>query len=419
MGGKAPSPSRPSAAETENTREQTELLRAQRDILERTARQQDLLAPFLFEEFGLIPEFGDIDGQREVIGFTQDPQFEAQRQEQRDQLSEQLGINRTQLEIAAEQLRIQQENLPTQEALQAAQLELSNLGIQMNIEQLERIRQDEAQFGGIRREVEQLQLERSKAALKGELPVASGLVAEFNKAEEQLKENLLRQLGPGFETSSAGIEALAEFEQRKQQTFDAARRGDISQIESLSISRQAANRQTFGDTFPGIGTNFTGLNTAQIPNITGAAGVASQGFATAQAFGGGAQGFGNLVAGQRQDRQFRDQFNLNAFQTQQQTFGSIFQGIGSVVGIAAGAGLAFCWIAAELYGYGSEDFWMARHWIFKGWKGRLADICRKLYLRYGHGAGLFMRHRPWLKRLVRPLFDLAVSKGRTDYYGSR
>lgn len=66
-----------------------------------------------------------------------------------------------------------------------------------------------------------------------------------------------------------------------------------------------------------------------------------------------------------------------------------------------------CWIAAELYGYGSVEFYMARHYIYDIWQGPTATMCRWAYRRYGKS----IARRPWLVKALRPLFDAAVRRG--------
>lgn len=92
----------------------------------------------------------------------------------------------------------------------------------------------------LREEIETGLLERSKAALAGELPLDPNLVSSFEKGEDVLRESLRKQLGGGFETSTPGIQALAEFKKAKEGTFAGARRGDLTMAESLSLARGAA-----------------------------------------------------------------------------------------------------------------------------------------------------------------------------------
>lgn len=75
---------------------------------------------------------------------------------------------------------------------------------------------------------------------------------------------------------------------------------------------------------------------------------------------------------------------------------------------AAGAAGAGCWVAAALYGFGSERYYLARSYIYGMWRGPLARLGRYLYSRYGQRAA----RRPWLVLALGPLFDLAVWRAR-------
>ena len=75
--------------------------------------------------------------------------------------------------------------------------------------------------------------------------------------------------------------------------------------------------------------------------------------------------------------------------------------------LAAGGG-AFCWIAAALYGYGTEEFRLARRWIFEEWNSPLAILSRFLYRTFGQRIATW----PLALRMLRPWFDLAVQKAR-------
>jgi hypothetical protein len=86
----------------------------------------------------------------------------------------------------------------------------------------------------IRKENELLLLNRQGAALRGELPVNPALMSSLEEQEEELRAALEKNLGPGYETSTPGIEALAEFEQKKQGVMEAARRDDIGFAQGLA-----------------------------------------------------------------------------------------------------------------------------------------------------------------------------------------
>ena len=89
----------------------------------------------------------------------------------------------------------------------------------------------------------QLINEQLVSALEGNLPVNPALRRQFERQEEQLKANLRRQLGPGFETTSAGIEALSQFQQTKGDVFETARRQDINSLSAIAAAREQQEMQ--------------------------------------------------------------------------------------------------------------------------------------------------------------------------------
>ncbi len=66
-----------------------------------------------------------------------------------------------------------------------------------------------------------------------------------------------------------------------------------------------------------------------------------------------------------------------------------------------------CWIAASIYGDGSFGHIMARYWIVFKWQGKIADMVRAVYMRFGRWAA----KRKWLCKALKPLFDKAVRLG--------
>jgi len=89
---------------------------------------------------------------------------------------------------------------------------------------------------------------------------------------------------------------------------------------------------------------------------------------------------------------------------------SPYQMTGETAGSVAKMYMA-CWIAAELYGEGSPEYHLARYWIFGVWQGPLARWVQRQYRRHGQSLARAIRRVPWLRRLVRPLFDRAVAQG--------
>jgi hypothetical protein len=97
------------------------------------------------------------------------------------------------------------------------------------------------------------------------------------------------------------------------------------------------------------------------------------------------------------------------------TMGTISSIVGMLGSVAAIAALA-CWVAKAIYGAETEEFLAARHWIMVAWKGRIADAVRWLYRRYGERLAVQAQKRPWLRRALRPIFNIAVRKGKEDLY---
>lgn len=252
----------PSQAEQALQREQTELLRMQRDILTRQLREQQLLAPFLFEEAGVSPIRNEPDP---VTGSLPDPELPE---------GALIGFERL--------------DDPTRE---------------------------------LREDIERGFLERTQAALAGELPINPALETELSEQEERLREQLRRQVGPGFETSSPGIEALSEFQERATNLREAARRGDLTLAEQLGIARQGANEAQI-DSFL---QRLIGVNQSGLP--------------LAQGFGGAAAGFGNAANFLRGDRMAQLQADIAGAQAGSQSLGSLFEGVGTLGGFTLSRGL--------------------------------------------------------------------------------
>lgn len=165
--------------------------------------------------------------------------------------------------------------------------------------------------------------QRSLAALRGELPVDPALERSLSRQEETLRERLAKQFGPGFETSSAGIETLGDFEANRESLRSAARTGQLTLSEQLGINREQQNqasRMTSQDFLRQIGSGDP--------------------LTRAGAFGQIAQGYGQAQAPYLQQRQM--QFSANQSR-QNNIFGLIGAGIGaagSLLGTpAAGAAI--------------------------------------------------------------------------------
>jgi len=87
---------------------------------------------------------------------------------------------------------------------------------------------------------------------------------------------------------------------------------------------------------------------------------------------------------------------------------SLGKSLGSMPG-QAGSIMGGCWIAAACWGWGDPRTNIVRLWLntefMETWYGRLV---MKLYYRYGQKVA----QQPWLVRILRPLFELALKKAQ-------
>jgi len=242
---------KPSAEELALRREQTELLRLQRDLMEQQLRQYNLLAPFLYEQMGLTPRYGDptqaLTGYRAPDGSIITP-------EKYEALKRGDGLPRFVRNLFKDAIGGMLDKFEPVYEDRAGQI----IGF-------DKIESEEDR---LRAEIERGLLERSLKALRGELDVSPMLERELGEREMTLREALMRQLGPGFETSSPGIEALTKNTTLATELREAARRGELTLAEQLSLAR-GADRRSEGAYFmggvsgiPGMSPNFAGLATA-------------------------------------------------------------------------------------------------------------------------------------------------------------
>ncbi|MGI9489170.1 MAG: hypothetical protein ACR2RF_25445 [Geminicoccaceae bacterium] len=314
--------------------EQTELLREARVLATEQSDLFDQLQPFLFQSLGLVrseeagrpnPEFERISQQIqqtppsvvvEEQSFTRAGDFKSQR------------VNR----INPELIRLQNQLQNTSPTLQGA-LVLDP--------QLQRLRDvfltgTEQQFTNFFGQLEQLTptlneiesrlAERQLASVRGELPVNPALLGDLGQREADLRESLRRQFGPGFETTTGGIQALQDFEQTRTEQLESARRGDLAQTTGLSALAGGARGTSL--------QNVLGLNPDQVFSGGPLAAVGATGNPALQSFLGVSQGLNAPLNTLFQSRQLEQQADLFQRQLQAQ-FMSDLIGAGAAAGIAA------------------------------------------------------------------------------------
>jgi hypothetical protein len=279
------------------------MLEQQRTMLQEQSRQQDLLAPALYESMGLRPRYenGQITGydrfETPEQGLYRE-QIEAMRRQQpmQEQLQQQY------LTLAEQQARYQQEQAPLQQRLQEQYLTLAEqqaayqaeqqawqtelrpelkrqtemqtalqgqmLEYQQSQLQQEQERQrlqpllyeasgvrpvyDEAgnitSFGlteeaQARKDYENQLLDRQRKALAGELPVDPTLERALTEGETQLRAQLQAQLGTDYETSTPGIQALEEYRKRAAEARSTVAHGQLTSGQQLLQTQTQMNQE--------------------------------------------------------------------------------------------------------------------------------------------------------------------------------
>lgn len=251
----------PTAEERALQREQANLLREQGEMIRASKRQQDLFAPMLFAEMGY------------------EPRFNIRNPETGELLNPNLPEN--------ELIGITKMADPEADANEA-----------------------------LRSEIETSLLERSKAALAGELPIDPALKRSLERTELQKRRSLADQLGPGWETSTPGIEALGRMEESHGMIEAGARRGDLSLSEQLSHARESS---TMGRSEMDL-RRLLGIPGRDLPFAN----------ALGQAGAGMNAPIGNMAA----NRAGQFQASLGGLQARTSLYGSLAEGAGNIAGMA-------------------------------------------------------------------------------------
>ena len=96
-------------------------------------------------------------------------------------------------------------------------------------------------------------------ALKGELPVSPALEANLQKQKQLLQETLSRQLGPNWQSTTPGIQAMNEFEKNAELLREEARRGMLTTSSGLLTNAQNRLRTGISDIVSGSQIGLPGL----------------------------------------------------------------------------------------------------------------------------------------------------------------
>ncbi len=301
----------PTPQETALREEELETLRFQRALLEQQIQEQNLLSPILFEEFGL-------EAIRSPVETVPDTRFEDTQAEIERLVQLQRGPEST--------------NARTAE-IAALRQKLSGLSPGGTLEtggEITGFNRLPDPTGDLRDEIELSFLERTQAALEGRLDVNPGLLRQLGESRDLLNASLLKQLGPGFETSEPGIRALDRFSRSESEVLEGARRGDLTLFEQLSLGAAAESRaagQFLAGGSQGVTNRNLPITSALGGNVAGLAGVGAQ----------FAQDRSNQFSASSFNANAVNQFNINKFNAEQSTLGSLFGAGGSIGGSIAGA----------------------------------------------------------------------------------
>lgn len=317
----------PSAAELDLLQAQRAAIESQTGILKEEARISDLLAPILYEQQGLKPIYDpafrqssflkDIQGKITGGGITE------------QQLSDLFA--KTGLTGAASGLTSAADKAKLLGTLSPIAGNTAMAGLDEFISQnypgfapksatqgIIGFEQTADSNAALAKEIETGLLNRTLAALKGELPADPALTRQLGESRDLLRENLRKQLGKGFETSTPGIQALGDFTKKESELLDAARRGDLTLAEQLSLAR-------------------SGAEDTKLSNILNRAlGTATSQQSIAQGFGQAAQNFNPALSFFQNKENIATQLAVANAQARASTIGSLFGAIGTGVGVAVG-----------------------------------------------------------------------------------
>lgn len=335
MGGKtnvqAP---QPSAEERALQQEQVNLLRESRSATQEQMRQQELLAPVLYEQMGITPQ---MDASGRIVGYGKAPEDPLQAQFK----------------------QLQQTTM--QQAL-----------AEMNDPQ--------------RKEIDAMLRGRTLAALKGELPVDPGLERQLKEGRTTLEEQLRMQLGSGYATSTPGIQALSEFDKRATELRTSAQTGQLTLAEQLGQARQAGLTNTAQMAIPGmeLADRFKSSNFGNIMGLRGS------GWQGVQGLSGVAQGYNNPLSMYQNQRGMQMQANMANAQSANQRFGVFGSLFGT--GLMAAAAMSDRRLKRYIHRVGKllNGLNLYRYVIFgRTQVGVMADEVKKRFPHAVHRVGAF------------------------------
>ncbi len=110
-------------------------------------------------------------------------------------------------------------------------------------------------------------LTRAQTAMQGNAPINPGLQRQLAAEEQQLRGQLAQNLGPGYQTTSAGMEALANFQKRRSELMYNEQQDAMNQGVQNALGLQGSNLSTLAALY--------GVSEPVLRAITGATNTAN------------------------------------------------------------------------------------------------------------------------------------------------
>lgn len=144
-------------------------------------------------------------------------------------------------EMHAEIKSAKQTDGPLQKEAAAAQQQLSDMQTNprrvIGIKKLDHPADPTSSNGDLYQMAFDLQNQALVRALKGEEPIDATLRHSWDEKEKQVRERLRRQMGPDYETSTGGSEALALFDRQRNDAFSSYNTAIVGQLSAQTEAR--------------------------------------------------------------------------------------------------------------------------------------------------------------------------------------
>lgn len=225
----------PSTSELSFNRGTRQILDAERSILDDALAQGKFVEPDMYRALGLEPIY-DRPEDPELAGLSTEL---AGKQDRVSEIQRELAALRGKKGARYHQLRRERKQLNKEVSSLSGQLEQRGaVGRRVvGFRRLEGVADPTGSAGGEFGAALDDFNQGLARALKGEEPLDPTLKREFDEKEQVLRERLRRQMGPDYETSTAGRQALANFDRERSEAFAQFNRQSIAFYSELAEGR--------------------------------------------------------------------------------------------------------------------------------------------------------------------------------------